>query len=67
MPKETEFGMPDNPDPHEQLRQQVIACAERQNGYDISNRVRTASVDILQRMKNKPLDMMRAILDEWHL
>lgn len=65
--KETEFGMTDDPDPHEQLRHKVIACAEKQKGYDITERVKKAPVDLLERMQNKPLAMMRALLEEWHL
>lgn len=65
--KETEHGMPDNPDPHENLRHRVIAFAEKQKGYDIAERVKTASPDLLRRMVGKPLDMMRALLEEWNL
>lgn len=64
---ETEFGMPDNPDPHEKLRHAVIRCAEKQKGYDIADRVKTASPELLKRMQNKSLPMMRALLEEWHL
>lgn len=59
--------MPDNPDPYEQLRQQVIACAEKQKGYDIADRVKKASPELLKRMLNVPLDRMRALLEEWQL
>lgn len=64
---EAEQGMPDNPDPTEKLKQQVIACAERQKAYDIADRIKTASPDLLRRMQNKPVAMMRALLEEWHL
>ena len=67
MSKETEQGMPDNPDPFEQMRHAVIACAEKQKGYDIAARVKEAPVELLKRMQNKPLRMMRALLEEWQL
>lgn len=67
MAKETELGVPDNPDPHEKLRCKVIACAERQGGYDISDRVKKASPALLSRMVNKPLSMMRSLLEDWDL
>lgn len=67
MGKETEDPLPDNPDPHENLRHAVIACAEKQKGYDICERVKKASPELLKRMQNKPLAMMRSLLEEWHL
>jgi len=67
MRKESEQGMPDNPDPHEQLKHKVIECAEKQKGYDIANRVKDAPLELLKRMQNKSLSMMRALLEEWHL
>lgn len=67
MGKETDNPMPDNPDPHEALRHAVIACAEKQRGYDICERVKKAPVELLNRMNKKPLAMMRALLEEWHL
>lgn len=67
MSKESEQAMPDNPDPFEVLKQQIIACAEKQKGYDIANRIKDAPHELLKRMKNKPLQMMRALLEEWHL
>lgn len=67
MGHETDNPMPDNPDPHEQLRHSVIKCAEQQKGYDIAERVKKATPDLLKRMQNKPLAMMRALLEEWHL
>ncbi|MGV0949305.1 MAG: hypothetical protein ACOYB3_01440 [Azonexus sp.] len=67
MDKETEQGLPDNPDPYEKLKQEIVACAEKQKGYDISARLKDAPLELLKRMKNKPLAMMRALLEEWHL
>lgn len=67
MPKESENGMPDNPDPHEQLRYQITQCAEKQKGYDVGRRVKDAPVELLNRMRNKPLSMMYALLEEFEL
>jgi len=67
MDKETEQGLPDNPDPYDKLKHEIIACAESQKGYDIANRIKDAPLELLKRMKNKQLTMMRALLEEWHL
>lgn len=66
MPK-SERDMPDSPDPLDKLKQNVTACAEKQKGYDIADRIKKAPAFLLERMKNKPIGMMRALLDEWNL
>lgn len=65
MSKETDQGLPDDPD--EKLRHDIIACAEKQKGYDVAARIKAAPVSLLKRMQNKPLYMMRALLSEWNL
>jgi hypothetical protein len=67
MNDETETATPDNPDPIEKLKQEIIKCAERQNGFDIAGRLKEAPFELLKRMRNKPLDMMRALLEEYEL
>ena len=64
---DTDNAMPDNPDPVEVLKQEIIACAERQKGFDIADRLAKAPVGLLKRMVNRELVMMRALLDEFNL
>lgn len=54
-------------DPCENLRYNVMQCAEKQKGYDVGQRIKTAPMECLKRMQNKPLAMMYALLEEYAL